>query len=169
MLVALLVFVVSLGASPTWAADPAGAPAPAAGLSHCAADERVVFSCATTSGGKHISVCATTDWGRVTYRFGRIGSIERTSPVSGDPQQVVSARLTWARGWEDSLRFPGDDGVTYRVVHAVGSGIDGDSNNYAGVKVEKGDKELAFVRCVGSTATGEGLEQAADHVRPATP
>ncbi len=169
MLVALLVFVASFGASPTWAADPAVAPAPTAGLSHCAADERVVFSCATTSGGKHISVCATTDWGRVTYRFGRIGAVERSSPPSGDPQQVVSAKLTWARGWEDSLRFPGDDGVSYRVVHAVGSGIEGEANNYAGVKVENGDQQIAFVQCRGATAAGEGLDQAAGHVASAAP
>ena len=44
--------------------------------------------------------------------------------------------------------------VSRSVVNAIGSGIDGPSNNYAGVKVIKDGQEKAFVKCT-SAVTGD--------------
>ncbi len=143
---------------------PAGGNTPPKIVSHCDETEQVVFSCDTASGGKTISVCANAAWTTLEYRFGRRGAVERTSPPRGAASLVRADRQTWARGWEDSLIFPGDDGVVYRVVWAMGSGIDGEGNHYAGVKVEKDGKELTFVRCAGSSADGIGLDTAAAHL-----
>lgn len=59
----------------------------AAEATHCAADEKIVFSC--SMGKKVASVCASKDAakdkGYVQYRFGAIGKPEMTYPEKKEP------------------------------------------------------------------------------------
>ena len=59
----------------------------AADVTHCASDEKVVFSCSV--GKKVASVCASKDAakdkGYVQYRFGVIGKPEMTFPAKKEP------------------------------------------------------------------------------------
>ena len=127
------------------AAEPVG---------HCSATETVQFSC-EASGGKHISLCAGEDGKTLQYRFGKPGAVELSAPEDSALTAFEGGHTTWARGEEYSVAFE-REGHVYKVVHAIGSGIDGPANNYAGVKVLKGEEELAFVQC-----TGEVTEQLA--------
>ena len=118
-----------------------------AGTGHCSDEEVVQFSC-EAKGGKHISLCSDADVTKLQYRYGKPAAIELSAPDDASPKSFTAGHTTWARGEEHSVSFE-REGHTYKVVYAIGSGIDGPSNNYAGVKVIKGDEELAFVQCTG--------------------
>jgi hypothetical protein len=125
--------------APSWLAEVVQ------GVGHCIGTERALFSCASASG-KHISLCSDDTLDTLQYRFGPKGTPELVGPADGAISAFTGAHTAWAKGEEHSVRFT-NEGTAYGVVSAAGSGIDGPANNYMGVKVNRGGKELAFVQC----------------------
>ena len=134
-----------------WAAAllATAAASPAATL--CKPGERVVFAC--TAQPKLLSVCATGDLrrpeGRLIYRFGRDAA--HVELAHGGNQSLHDAGYrwtysTWAKGETTVLAFSrGDYG--YTLDHSHGAfGVEG-GDNFAELRVTKGEQELATIRC----------------------
>jgi hypothetical protein len=122
-------------------------PGQAATATHCAANERVVFSC--TIGNKVVSVCASGDLaqndGSLIYRFGLLGRPEISYPSPGESRDVVKAgRWVFAGGGGAWLAFHLSP-YRYIVYSAVGRGW----HEKAGLAVEKGSRLLTNLRCRG--------------------
>jgi len=139
------------GATPAPVVGPTGADADqvranaSKGVGHCASDELVLFDCGV-KGDKRVSLCGSATLETVQYRFGPKGAPELVYPEDGDRTKLKYGHEAWARGEEHSVSFTRGE-HTYRVVDAMGSGIDGEANNYQGVKVFEGGEEIAFLQC----------------------
>ena len=119
----------------------------AATSTHCTANERIVFSCATDI--KVVSVCASGDLtqsgGSLSYRFGPLGRPEISYPSSGAPRDVVKAgRWVFAGGGGAWLAFHRSP-YRYIVYSAIGRGW----HERAGLAVEKDGRLLTNLRCRG--------------------
>jgi len=119
----------------------------AATSTHCTANERIVFSCATDI--KVVSVCASGDLtqsgGSLSYRFGPVGRPEISYPSSGTPRDVVKAgRWVFAGGGGAWLAFHRSP-YRYIVYSAIGRGW----HERAGLAVEKDGRLLTNLRCRG--------------------
>jgi len=117
----------------------------AATSTHCTANERIVFSCATDI--KVVSVCASGDLtqsgGSLSYRFGPVGRPEISYPSSGTPRDVVKAgRWVFAGGGGAWLAFHRSP-YRYIVYSAIGRGW----HERAGLAVEKDGRLLTNLRC----------------------
>lgn len=121
------------------------------GRGHCGTDEIVLFHCAV-EGDKQLSLCGSATLATVQYRFGPVGAPELVYPDDGARSSLTYGHEAWARGEEYSVAFTRGE-HTYRIVDASGSGIDGEANNYQGVKVLSGDEEIAFVACTDAAST----------------
>lgn len=144
--------VAALLATAGSAARPAqsGRAAPPAG-SHCAAAERVVYSCAF--GRKLGSVCL--GGGALHYRFGPPGhpAIDVASDAKWSNVHLGANR---SRGGlnQDSIRFT--NGQTHYVVHAgeTGSLNENPGKRISGLVVLQGaagEREVASLTCRGGT------------------
>jgi len=120
------------------------------GVGHCSASERALFSC-EVEGPKHISLCSDDTLDALQYRFGPLGTPELAAPASSAVSAFSSAHTAWASGQEHSV-WLSNQGVVYRLVSAAGSGIDGASNNYSGVRILQAGRELGFVQCANGAA-----------------
>lgn len=127
-------------------AAPAAAPPPKAGS--CDGGE-LLFSC-PVKGGKEIRVCGATGeaiW--LTYTFGKPGVPELvfpTSRVDSVPKFMVEER-SFVQSMGYVLSFTNGK-VTYEVTEMMGAGgPGGETNNFAGVTVLEGEKQLAQVAC----------------------
>lgn len=121
------------------------------GLGHCATDEIVLFDCGV-EGDQQLSLCGSSSLATVQYRFGPKGAPELVYPGDGARTALSHGYEAWARGEEHSVSFTRGE-HTYRIVDASGSGIDGEANNYQGVKVLQGDEEIVFLGCTTAATT----------------
>lgn len=120
----------------------------------CRATEAEVFACRT--GEKMVSVCASRDLGPkrgyVQYRFGKPGETpEMLLPAAEEhPGRNASGEATaFAGGGGAWLRFT-NASVAYVVYSGVGRwGPKGETEQRAGVVVERNGKRTANVKCVG--------------------
>jgi hypothetical protein len=118
----------------------------AAGPSHCAVGEQILFSCST--GQKTVSVCGSGDLstpsGIVQYRFGKLGAPELLyPPANADWRKVTRGGvLTYAGGGGAYLVFSSAP-YRYVVFTAIGRGW----GTKAGVVVEKSGKRVATLAC----------------------
>jgi hypothetical protein len=151
--------VAAAGAAP--ASAPATAKAAAGGQkSFCTPNEEVVFACRT--GQKMVSVCASRDAspksGYVQYRFGKPDSAEplemllpADQPVP--PRAASGESVPFAGGGGAWIRFRKGD-FAYVPYSGIGRwGPRGETQEKAGVAVERGGKRIANVKCAGA-ATG---------------
>jgi hypothetical protein len=115
----------------------------AATPTHCATNERVVFSCVTDS--KVVSVCASGD-GALSYRFGPPGRPEISYPPASESRSLVKAgRWVFAGGGGAWLAFHRPP-FRYVIYTAIGRGW----HERAGVAVEKDGRLLTNLRCRGA-------------------
>ena len=126
----------------------------AATPTHCATNERIVFSCATDN--KVVSVCASGDLARytgsLTYRFGPPGRPEISYPQPGESRDVVKAgRWVFAGGGGAWLAFHRSP-FRYIVYSAVGRGW----HEKAGLAVDKSGRLLMNLHCRGTPASELG-------------
>jgi len=124
----------------------AAGPGQAAVSTHCATNERIVFSCATDH--KVVSVCASGDLahGSLSYRFGPVGRPEISYPSPGESRDVVKAgRWVFAGGGGAWLAFHRSP-YRYIVYSAIGRGW----HEKAGLAVEKDSHLLRNLRCRGT-------------------
>ncbi len=121
------------------------------GLGHCATNEIVLFDCGV-EGDKQLSLCGSDTLATIQYRFGALGAPELVFPDDGARTALTYGHEAWARGEEHSVSFTRDE-HTHRIVDAAGSGIDGEANNYQGVKVLQGGEEIAFLGCTNAATT----------------
>lgn len=132
----------------------AGCSAHAATPSHCAPDEKVIFSCGT--GAKIVSVCASGDlsagMGSLSYRFGPPGHPEMTYPPPG-PWRDVTRSGTWmfSGGGGAWLAFHRET-FRYIVYTAIGRGW----GEKAGIAVEQNGKRLMNLACRGKPVSELG-------------
>jgi hypothetical protein len=161
------------------AAPPPTAPAPTApgtpaflenavtGLGHCDDSEKALFSCAV-GGGRHVSLCTDDTLSQLQYRFGNPEFADIRAPSSSAVSAFHYAHVAWAQGEEHSVSFV-NEATTYKVVSAIGGGgMDGEANNYNGVKVIEGGKEIAFVKCA-DTPAADYLMMLDGVLKPAAP
>lgn len=147
------------GAAELLVGDSAPKPgAEAAGWSEtCGKESPLVFSCAVT-GGKEIAVCGSLDddppWMR--YRFGTPAQPELLFPDKPEESlgNFTVEERSYVRSRGDVLSFE-HDGKTYEVTDMIGGGggPDAAANNFAGLRVLQGDKELSSVACEGDPVT----------------
>jgi len=115
---------------------------------HCATNERIIFSCATDN--KVVSVCASGDFaqygGSLSYRFGAPGRPEISYPSSGEWRDIVKAgRWVFAGGGGAWLAFHRSP-FRYIVYSAVGRGW----HEKAGLAVDRDGRLLMNLRCRGT-------------------
>jgi hypothetical protein len=121
---------------------------------HCATNDRIVFSCATDH--KVVSVCSSGDLSRyggsLSYRFGPLGRPEISYPSSGEYRDVVKAgRWVFAGGGGAWLAFHRSP-FRYIVYSAVGRGW----HEKAGLAVDKDGRLLINLRCRGTPVSELG-------------
>jgi hypothetical protein len=126
----------------------------AATPTHCATNERIVFSCATPD--KVVSICAsgrlTQNGGSISYRFGPRGRPEISYPPPGESRDVVKAgRWVFAGGGGAWLAFHRSP-FRYIVYSAVGRGW----HEKAGLAVEKNGRLLMNLHCGGTPVSELG-------------
>ncbi len=132
----------------------AAAQGQAATPTHCATNERIVFSCATDK--KVVSVCASGDLaqdsGSLSYRFGPLGRPEISYPPPGEYRNVVKAgRWVFAGGGGAWLAFHRSP-FRYIVYSAVGRGW----HEKAGLAVDNDGRLLMNLRCRGTPVSELG-------------
>ena len=143
------------------AAAPATTPAPAAvkdggQASFCTPLEQVIFACRT--GAKLVSVCAskgaTATSGYLQYRFGKPDSadpLDMLLPESQLPAARVATadNMPFSGGGASWMRFRRGDHA-YVVYSGIGKwGPRGETQERAGVVVERNGKRIASLRCTG--------------------
>lgn len=145
-------------ADPT-AADPtataSSAPlATAQAPGHCAEGQHTWFQCAVGQG-RTVSLCGDAEPTWLQYHFGPPGAAALTVPATvAGLKRFRFAEQSWAQAQAQAVRFD-NEGVTYLLVDKAGSGNDGQLNNFQGVVVREGDKEVARFACLGNLeATG---------------
>jgi hypothetical protein len=151
-----LILLLTLGAitsvslmAPTPTATP-GIMTPALKVtSHCATEEKVIFSCATTNA-KVISLCSssplTSSNGYLQYRFGPADKPELVYPATrAHPSKYFQlGTLLYSGGGGEFLKFRNGE-YTYIVFSAIGKGWE-----KAGVVVSKSEKRIAYLPCKGA-------------------
>lgn len=130
--------------------------------SFCTAGEDVVFAC--RMGAKLVSVCAaqgsTAATSYVQYRFGRADSVEPLELQLPDARIVAAQAATggnvpFAGGGAAWMRFRRGD-YAYVVYSGIGRwGPQGETEERAGVVVERGGRQIAALRCDDDRAAGE--------------
>lgn len=121
--------------------------------SHCADNEKTIFTCAT-GAKKVLSVCASKDFsekaGYLQYRFGPKGAPELAWPPITDASrnniEVGQARA--AREIISHIRFK-KGSYHYIVFDAFGAEIE----NRKGVLVQKDGKKIAVLLCKSGTVS----------------
>lgn len=111
----------------------------------CANGETVYFSC-PVSASKVLSVCGSS--GEVQYRFGPPGAPELSYPHDGSTGPFGLSEVRTVRSVATVLTVTSND-IRYEVTDAIGGGggPDAAANNFQGVYVYQGDKQLAAIRC----------------------
>jgi hypothetical protein len=130
--------------------------------SFCTAAEDVIFACRV--GAKLVSVCAaqgsTVATGYVQYRYGKPDSAEPLELQLPDARIVAAQAATgenvpFAGGGTAWMRFRRGD-YAYVVYSGVGQwGPQGETEERAGVVVERGGQQIAALRCNDDRAAGE--------------
>ncbi len=117
--------------------------------SHCASEEKVIFSC-SLSDTKIVSLCASpsltpTD-GYLQYRFGPVNKPELVYPTRKEhPKKYFqSGTQSYSGGGSAFLKFKKGD-YTYIVLTGIGRGW----GEKEGVVVEKSGKRIAYLPCRG--------------------
>jgi hypothetical protein len=128
--------------------------------SHCAENERVIFTCEV--GHKMVSVCASAvlsqDQGYLQYRFGRKGKkpeIEIPKKTRFKPAMVGYNSITSNSGFASYLRFSNG---TYRYYVFLGTEpgsttwkngkwISQYRDNASGINMYKGNRSVYYKRC----------------------
>jgi hypothetical protein len=155
-------------ARPVAAAAATPSPTPnvkATQASFCTSEETVVFACRT--GGKLVSVCASKvvgpNRGYLQYRFGKPDSadpLEMTLPESRLPPPKVASGETvpFSGGGGSWLRFSKPP-MAYTVYGGIGRwGPNGETREKSGVVVERQGKQVATLRCAGTTTSELGYD-----------
>lgn len=132
-------------AAPTASQSPVFLENAATGLGHCDDSEKALFSC-DVGGGRHLSLCTDDTLSQLQYRFGDPEFADIRAPASSLVSEFHYGHVAWAQGEEHSVSFTNEK-TTYKVVSAIGGGMDGEANNYNGVKVIERGNEIAFVKC----------------------
>lgn len=137
-------------------------PAAAAPSTFCGAEEVVVFACRTRS--KQVAVCASRDatptTGYVQYRFGKPDPavpLELQLPADRQPapQSATADNLPFAGGGASWMRFRRGDHA-YVVYSGIGQwGPQGETEERAGIVVERAGRQIASLPCVDGRAEGE--------------
>jgi hypothetical protein len=128
----------------------------------CAADERVYFSCQAGKGPKRIALCGQVKGlagrgvhGFLQYRFGTREHLEMVYPSSRDDSLEkfkyggAYQKMGRMESKEISFHSGSFDYTVYTESYPLG---DAESDGYAdeaGVRVAKGGKEVATVKCGG--------------------
>jgi hypothetical protein len=128
----------------------------------CAADERVYFSCQAGKGPKRIALCGQVKGltgrgvhGFLQYRFGTREHLEMVYPSSRDdsPEKFkyggAYQKMGRMESKEISFHSGSFDYTVYTESYPLG---DAESDGYAdeaGVRVAKGGKDVATVKCGG--------------------
>ncbi len=130
--------------------------------SFCTAEEEVVFACRT--GAKLVSVCAaqgaTAGTGYVQYRFGKPDSDAPLELQVPDARMVATQAATgenvpFAGGGASWMRFRRGN-YAYVVYSGIGHwGPQGETEERAGVVVERGGRRIASLRCDEDRSVGE--------------
>jgi hypothetical protein len=130
--------------------------------SFCTAEEEVVFACRT--GAKLVSVCAaqgaSATSGHVQYRFGKPDSDAPLELQVPDARIVASQAASgesvpFAGGGASWMRFRRGN-YAYVVYSGIGQwGPQGETEERAGVVVERGGRRIASLRCNEDRAVGE--------------
>lgn len=125
---------------------PAAAPKKQAG-SHCNEGQKVWYQC-TVSQGRVVSLCGDEAPGFLQYHFGPLGAPGLSVPSAPDGLgRFGFASQTWAQGQLEAVRFD-NEGTTYLLVDKAGAGGEnGEANNFQGIVVRQGGKELARYAC----------------------
>ena len=124
----------------------------------CAADEHVYFSCQAGKGPKRIALCGQVKGGNgvhgfLQYRFGKRENAEMVYPSSRDDSLEkfkfggASQKLGRMESKEISFHSGSYDYTVYTMFYPLG---DAESDGYvheSGVRVAKGGKEVATVKC----------------------
>lgn len=127
-----------------------------AAASHCAAQEKTVFSCSV--GAKTVSVCASKEVsptaGSIQYRFGPEGHPEISLPDPAAPPASAAkgGTLMYSGGGGAFLRFSKGE---YNYVVYTGSGKGWKKD---GVAVDKVGKLVANFRCKGAPVSELGQD-----------
>jgi hypothetical protein len=127
--------------------------------SHCAPEEQVVFSCATTNS-KVISLCSssplTSSDGYLQYRFGPADKLELVYPaIKEHPSKHFQFGMQgYAGGGSAFLKFMNGE-YTYVLFDAL---IKGEGEK-AGVVVSKSGKRIAYLQCKGTWQQQIGSSQ----------
>jgi hypothetical protein len=118
-------------------------------VSHCKANEEVIFSCTTTKA-KVISLCSssllTPDSGYLQYRFGPANKPELVYPATNEhPKKLFqSGTQMYSGGGSAFLKFKKGD-YTYVVFDGIGRGWEKE-----GVVIKKSGKQIAYLPCKGA-------------------
>lgn len=148
MLLSLLLACAAEAPVPT-AAPAAPAPAAPAPAEVCADPATVYFQCPTRDG-QSITVCANREEPRwVRYRYGTAAKAELVFPEqeAGSADRFVSEERTYVSSSGNVLRFE-NGGYTYEVTEMAGAGgANGEENNFAGVRVLKGEEQVSAIPC----------------------
>lgn len=152
-----IVLIVAAKPAPLASATPPAA-AKAAQTSFCTPAETIVFSC-RTSPTKLVSVCASKDAapakGYLQYRIGKPDSnepLDLTLPATqiAPPQAASGDTLSFSGGGGAWLRIPAKNNVAYVVYTGIGKwGPRGQTQEKAGVAVERDGKQIANLNCAG--------------------
>lgn len=144
-------------------AKPATAGRPQGQASFCTSLEEPVFTCRT--GAKLVSVCASKDAtparGHAQYRFGKPDSrdpLELVLPENlAPPARVATAQsVPYAGGGAAWMRFLKGDHA-YVVFTGIGKwGPRGETQERAGLVVERGGKRIAHLPCTGPVTSSLG-------------
>jgi hypothetical protein len=127
--------------------------------SHCAVNERVVFTCEVKR--KVVSVCASTvlneSEGYMQYRFGRNGKVEKQIPKKAEykPTSVAYKSTTSNSGFASYLRFS-QDGYRYYIfigsepggpIWKQGKWEQANRDNASGINIYNGKRSVYYERC----------------------
>lgn len=130
---------------------PQGPDAP----THCAREERPIFTCQTASR-KIISLCASRSPASpaLTYRYGPHGKPELVYPsLTAHPREHFRGSTVMYSGGGGAWLAFDSGGFTYFTYTAIGRGW-----RKEGVLVRKGDAQVADIRCDGPYTSEIGPE-----------
>ena len=133
------------------ASAPAAAVTTARPATHCAASERVQFSCAV--GRKRVSLCAAGEpgqWAALALRYGRLGHLEKSFTARPDNALRFAATASPLRPGASVRQLWIDRGsVRYLLTECVG----GNCGSNGGLAMLQGDRVLMNLQC--KTAAGK--------------
>ena len=128
----------------------------------CAADERVIFSCAVRGSSKLVSLCGsktlTKDEGYIQYRFGRAGRVELEFPKDrGGSQKLFSYEHVFRYQFDQTEIGFESGGYAYTLFDYY-DGEQKPARKEAGVRVRAAGEnaEETTLRCAGRTTARYG-------------